>query len=534
MVKRYTSWLTTALLLASVAAGCGDKENEQITPKEPEAPKITLEDADAVHEIEPDMSVMVTMTAEAGISSLRLSIDSPALTDEVLSKMALTKKMYLTAPAENAMAGVLAGLGFPVRGSVSGQTDLAFDVAGFTPLIAKLYRQSAKHIFTFTLIDGQGREISQSVKFHTTGPSSIVFNDDADLWCNTASLRLELGYPVADCAVEYKLSTETQWQKASLALESDGSYTASIAPEWVPAADHPAGVKQYTLDGKTGVFAGHSYEYRLVYNQQPVENCSGTFSTGGGQTIPFGDMNTWSKYDGYSAAGKSAAVDYPNSGKDDAFWGNGNNSFTKTLCMPADEGDNRIAALKGGGFSTIFAAGNLYTGKFDMSGIAGYARFGQIYEFSARPIALRVRYKAKITNIQFLGLKEGSGLTTGDLDKARIFVCITDWTSRHSVYSGLGVKPEQINGFDPETDAKTAEGPILGYASKWIDTSTDGWVELTMPILYKSTNAASFPVAKPVAENYSLVISTAASAYGDYLCGSKENELYLDDFEWVY
>lgn len=66
-----------------------------------------------------------------------------------------------------------------------------------------------------------------------------------------------------------------------------------------------------------------------------------------------------------------------------------------------------------------------------MSGIAGYADFGQKYTFTARPRALRLRYKANVGNITSLGLKQGE-LTTDDVDPASIYVCITDWTARHS------------------------------------------------------------------------------------------------------
>lgn len=43
-----------------------------------------------------------------------------------------------------------------------------------------------------------------------------------------------------------------------------------------------------------------------------------------------------------------------------------------------------------------------------MSGIAGYADFGQKYTFTARPRALRLRYKANVGNITSLGLKQAN------------------------------------------------------------------------------------------------------------------------------
>lgn len=46
--------------------------------------------------------------------------------------------------------------------------------------------------------------------------------------------------------------------------------------------------------------------------------------------------------------------------------------------------------------------------------------------------------------------------------------------------------------------------------------------------MYKDTEA------RPADGRYSLVISCASSAFGDYLCGNMGNELYVDDFQWVY
>ncbi len=161
-----------------------------------------------------------------------------------------------------------------------------------------------------------------------------------------------------------------------------------------------------------------------------------------------------------------------------------------------------------------------------MSGFAGYARFGQKYEYTARPSAVKLRYKANVGKISLLGLKDGV-LTTDDIDPATVFVCITDWTDRHSVHSGLGVNEDEINAFDPVAHASTAEGAVIAYGSVTVTESTD-WVEVVIPLVYRDKES------RPAAENYSLVISCASSKYGDYLCGNPDNELYVDDFEWVY
>jgi hypothetical protein len=39
---------------------------------------------------------------------------------------------------------------------------------------------------------------------------------------------------------------------------------------------------------------------------------------------------------------------------------------------------------------------------------------------------------------------------------------------------------------------------------------------------------------RPAEGKYSLVISCACNAYGDYFTGCSKNVMYVDDFEWVY
>ena len=114
----------------------------------------------------------------------------------------------------------------------------------------------------------------------------------------------------------------------------------------------------------------------------------------------------------------------------------------------------------------------------------------------------------------------------GDTDPARILVCIVDWTAQHRVKSGASA--DVTTFWNPENTTDPGEGPILGYGTLNLETSTDGWTELTLPISYYD------PAGTPAADNYSLVISCSASAYGDYLTGSTNNVLYVEDFEWVY
>lgn len=558
-MKRLVCMTVAMAMTASLFVACGDDGEDEKTP--PPAPTITLKDGDIkeTHEIESDMSVVVNVTVPGGVSDFTIRIDSPCLTPEELGSLNLAAEMNLVTPATSQMAIGLKGLGFPVGNDVKDKTALSFDISRFIPMIAGLYDKSSDHNFILTVTDSKNQRATETLKFHLTGESSVTYNKDADLWANTASFKVKLGSVPSEVKFEYKRSAASDWQQAVVSTNADGSYTASVAPKWIAAADHATGAKQVTLDNAAGIFAGAQYEYRVLADGVEVEDLSGSFDAPAGSKITGGDMENWEESYAYlsqeaiDALGmtaqdlKDVSVYYPNKRGEAAFWANGNNLLTKALCQPDTLANNTYAAkLQGMNAFITFAAGNLYTGVFDFIGVptapdylSGYARFGQKYGFTARPSALKVRYKAKITNYTFIsGLKEGlsKDMVDKEIDKARIFVCITDWSTRHSVMSGMGAMAEggaaKINAFDPETQAVTAEGKVLAYGSKWIDASTAGedWVELVIPILYKADAKDS----KPAADSYSLVISAAASAYGDYLSGSWNNELYLDNFEWVY
>ena len=511
-----------AAAAAVCLASCGGNDE----PYVPSAPAIVMQggDIDAVHEITGDpVTVKVDVTAEAGIKTFSIDIESPLLTDELLGGLGLAASMELTAPAGAEMAEALADLGFPVGADVAGAVSVSFDISQFVPLIKALYNgheKDSNHNFVLTVTDAAGQSVRKTLKFHiSAAAATIVYNDDADLWLNTASFTVE-NQGGGSVAVEYRRKDAAEWQSAAVTDAGDGFYKAAAAPVWI--AGEVDGV--WTMDARGGIFAGADYECRLLVDGEQV--AATAFTTASGDVIPNGDMSAWCKYTVNSLLG-SGEVDYPNASADGVFWSNGNNTVTSTLCTPyALSDDNNCALLKGKSTFGIFAAGNLFTGVFEMSGLAGYARFGQKYAFTARPSALKLRYKANVGKIASLGLKKDV-LTTDDTDPATVFVCVTDWADRHSVYSGLGVKEDQINAFDPETQASTDEGDVIAYGAITVTESTD-WVEAVIPLIYRDREG------RPADGNYSLVISCASSKYGDYLCGNPDNELYIDDIEWVY
>lgn len=374
---------------------------------------------------------------------------------------------------------------------------------------------------TFRVTDANGGELERNASFQLQGLLPIE-KGDWSLWSRTLTLRAAAADPEAEVLFTLR-TTEGEEQLPGVRGE-DGIHTATFAPGWT-SSENENGLTCHTPDEK-GLRVGTHYTCVATING--VEYTA-TLDTPAGDAISNAGMDDWSTYVVAGWSVLSGEVPYPNADSGTVFWVGGNNKQTNALCTGAEiEGSNGLCAqLKPMVTAGVFAAGNLFTGTFEggpnFLDMYGLARFGVVYDFTARPTALRLRYNATITNVTNTGK---SSLTTGDLDQGRIFVCITDWTARHTVKSGSSF--DETTFWDPAATTSLPEGPILGYGSQMLTESTDGWQTLTIPILWYDRDAA------PAAGNFSLSISCATSYKGDYVAGSTNNLLYVEDFEWVY
>ena len=498
--------------------------------------------------LESGNSANIRVSAPGGIKSMQVDITSSVLTtpmegseQNLLEAAKLAPSMELTNPANNDMAAALAGLGFPTPAQLQNQQYVFFQIGGLIDLLASISPtdQTTTADFKFTVTDNAGTPTEITLKFTKTSATAptIVYNEDADLWANTASFTLSnIPADATSVSVQYRIKGQTTWNDANVTANEDGSRTALISPTWTAGANE-AGLTIHSVDPKTGIFARKSYEYQLLADGATVASGEFTPKNNLGDIIPNAGMESWSTKSMKKIIG-STNVPYPNAVKyedatgTDKFWDSGNNGYmtssgTDKLCTqatyPGMVGD--YCAQLAAKYAVIaFAAGNLYTGDFVMDGTVGYAQFGQPYTYSARPAALKLKYAAEIGEIN--RVKNDPPVSTG-LDKGRIFVCIVEWSDRHAVQSGTSV--DKTTFWDPETVSSLNEGKIIGYGSAYITESHTGSMkDLELPIVYYEKTDT------PPTGNYTLVISTATSYLGDYLTGCDANKLWVDDFEWVY
>lgn len=327
-----------------------------------------------------------------------------------------------------------------------------------------------------------------------------------DLWNNSAELSAELLLDdVGSVTFALSESGSEEWREVEATLSEDGLYRATIEASWSESLN-AADLTIYTP--VSGVWAGGDYRCKMIVDG--VEYAPITVSAAEGQQITNGDMES------------SSIKAFSTSSSSSTDWASGNNTFTSDLCSQVSKGGSNCAYLQSKTAVGVFAAGNLNYGQFEMSGFSGSMRFGQELEWVSRPKALRFRYAATIGD----ETHDDYDLLDGK-DKARVYFAIVDWSDRHTVTAGTSGNP--TGAWDPASQTLTEEGNIIGYASLFIEESTQGdeLYSVTVPIeFYDYLTKPEGPI--------SIVLSCAASAYGDYMTGSTSSRLWVDDFELVY
>lgn len=383
--------------------------------------------------------------------------------------------------------------------------------------------QAGDQEVTFRIEDANGGSSEVATTYRLEGLVPVTA-DDYDLWANTVTLRVVSFTP--GTTVQFGLrSSGGEWQPMAGTSQGDDFITATYAPQWEEktTADWstPATVLPYSrLKKGTGISAGNTYDYKATVGSKEL---SGRFTAAEGTPMPDGSLESWRN-----------AQQFPGSGTNYTFWGSGYNAFAKELCTRDEAMPGRVGtycAKLSATYNTLAkvpAPGNLFTGDFAiqvLGGMGGNVSFGKKFAYNARPRAVRFKYHATIGEVNYN--LHGGKIPVGEMDKARIFVCIVDWTAQQKVFAGTKAP---TGTWDPETQTEAANGPIIGYASKFIEETTQGdeMVEVILPINYYQDTAAA-PDGK-----YNIVVSCSTSAYGDYMDACTTNVMYVDDFEWVY
>lgn len=289
---------------------------------------------------------------------------------------------------------------------------------------------------------------------------------------------------------------------------------------WVEAdAEHlrltvDEAAKTFTGD-ITGLDPNCTYEFRAVSAIDANDNLTiESFTTKDAPTIYNLSFDEWHG-SGASLYPYAAGMTYPNSVWDSANPG-AMGFATPTTEEKTDVKKGSAARLTSSAvLGSVFAAGNIYTGKFgdsDISSMSASLDWG--IPFTGRPVALRGYYKytQREGGINKVGDNAPEGIKSGDPDMCQIQIFITNWTKPFTVDTGAGTF------VDMNSTEIIARGEM-----KSAGTNGD-YAELVLPLAYRSVD---------VTPSY-VVIAAAASYLGDYFTGGVGSTLLIDEFELVY
>ena len=401
-------------------------------------------------------------------------------------------------------------------------------------LPGKLYKMN----LMYTVKDGK-LDFSLSVDYSTEiFDDTIIFEPVStglaassiyEIWAAHATLHADVD------ATEYANST------VQFAYSSDGSAWTTV-----DGVNDSEGTWKADINGLT---PSTTYTYKLLIDDVQVGE-EKTFTTEAAPKLPNGSFEYVS-----NVSGESYYKFYdPNCGVEDGsymFWGSGNGEGSEgvegsagmgiviTYVDTEDKVDGRQSVrAQTSQLAGILAAGNLFTGQF--AGLVGTSggkvNFGR--PWTTRPTALKLYCKYETGRMDIIGktLPPGVSLTNSDYDRAEIKFAIGTWD--YKKYGGTPASPIHINTTDASTfvdfntDASTiANGGLViyndGYSLNGADKvsgNTGVWKEYVIPLEYRDMD--EIPTH--------IVVSCAASRYGDYFTGCSTSKLWIDAVELIY
>lgn len=431
-------------------------------------------------------------TGDASEKILYVNLKHPATSflishdDEGLVAAGLPEEVELVNASEEILSS-LAGLGITAPSVTAEVLNPEIDLTGFfSSLPAGTYGFEI-----FVQNDAEG-ELLQEISFEV---KPVVETLTANAWARFAYLS-------------GRWLTEEQ-------PEGFGFQYRTGDEEWTNVdADVTVNAEAKTFEAELhGLAAGTQYEYRAVTatfrENQPVQ-----FTTETEQVVPNMNFDSWYQ---------DGSVWYPDADADNFYWDTANKGSSMAKLTPTAPEETHLAVTGEGkkaaklesmyanlGIVKVFAAGNIYTGKFGETKISisnPGATLDWGVPFTSRPLALKGFYDYSPKTVDQGSYNDMSGKT----DIGQIQIILTDWD-----------KPFTINTQD-KTFVDVNDERIIAYASMNLG-QTDGYQPFTLELEYRDrTRTPKY-----------IVIVAAASKYGDYFTGGVGSTLYLDEFSFVY
>lgn len=388
-------------------------------------------------------------------------------------------------------------------------------------------------VLSFTLkVDKSLDDIYEEIVFEPTS-TGISRSYNYELWASHATVHADVDI--------------TEYDPNYVYFE----YTASNGgnPDWSAASRVAATGSDGVFNGViTGLTPATDYSYRLVVKslktgEEITIDSVSELTTDVAPAVPNGSFEDYSNTESskYPSFFNPASSVVANQTK---WWDSGNagsGDFGYTICAvdTSDYKDGSTAARLQSDYAVVkFAAGNLFSGQFgEVIGTSG----GTVYfgrPFVGRPSKLRfwIKYSTGLVN-----RTENKKITKNDYDIGQVKVALGTWTP--SKYGGTEQSPVLINTtntstfVDFDTDPATiayGDMQITGAASASDYTaningvtSTEDWTQwhqIELDLVYRDLTTTPTHI----------IISCAASKWGDYFEGCDSSKMWVDGFELVY
>ena len=452
-----------------------------------------------VYPLGNDITKKFTFSAPRGIKNMIISHLDANLLHEGLPQV--TDLVGVTAEELQ----ILNSIGVKVSEVAEGATEAEVDITDFVKNIA-ISPENEPYLMTVTVIDVDNRYARCDFMF------AIVSDIQAETvsatpWSSFATLkgRFFSRQAPAGATFQYKKVSDTEWTE----IPSDKM-----------VVDLNTLTYSYRLKG---LDVNTDYVFRATSDKDKADGKTAgevgfkTYATEG--TVYNLNFNDWVK------VGKAWYA--TNDKNNNLVWDSANEGTADILgqsLVPTTPEEQivisgKAARMESGELLGNFAAGNIYTGDFGSATISPVgAKLNWGIPFNSRPLALRgwYRYEPAAINRTSSAYSHLSGQT----DFCQIQIFLTNWSSPFEISTG-------DNRF---VDTSTNNPPIIAHGEIVSqDNTTDnegnvnGYVQFTIPLKYRNLNQPTY-----------IVISGAASRYGDYFTGGLGSTMYLDELELIY
>ena len=322
-----------------------------------------------------------------------------------------------------------------------------------------------------------------------------------DAWAKRIWLSAN-GRADSELGFKYREAGANEWREVEDVKVDGGSFTACVA----------------NLDTET--------DYEVVaYSDENLTEVV-TVKTESIFVLPNASFEEWSTANNVVYPFLADSAPFWNTGNDGAALAGTTLTEATSDVRPGSEGQfaaslqSKKATLMGLG---KFAAGNIFVGEFGgLQGTNGLVNFGR--PCSARPVALHGWVKYNCGTIDEVGKIPSARpeLKKGDSDEGQIVIAVGNWTAAE--YGGSDDCPVVVNTQIESTFFNPRGKDVIGVGEMILTESTDGWVEFTLPLDYRSTDEVPTHI----------IIICTGSRFGDYFTGSTQSLMLVDDFELVY